>query len=323
MAMSLAISIGTIVIASILIYFIGNIFAKASSNLGDYFRLSKSVKGATFDAIASSLPELLVALFAVIFFKKFEVGIGTIAGSALFNLLVIPGICVLVSPVVFKVHKYVITRDAMYYVISVFVLLVLTLYFKVWGFVISLILIGGYFAYLRTIVRHTKEHRKKKSKPEGIKLWKELLIAFATLICIGAVTYFLTGASIELAEVLNIAPIIIAFTITAAATSIPDAVISIFNAKKGNVDDAASNVFGSNIFDIFIGLGVPLLIYSLFVGPVEIVFNNLEIIIGLLGATIIVFFFFAEENTLRKKQGIFLLFMYVVFVVYTVVLSLT
>ena len=67
--MSLALSIITILIASILIYFIGNIFAKASSKLGDYFKLSKSVKGATFDAIASSLPELLVALFAVIFFN--------------------------------------------------------------------------------------------------------------------------------------------------------------------------------------------------------------------------------------------------------------
>ena len=279
------------------------------------------MKGATFDAIASSLPELLVALFAVIFFKKFEVGIGTIAGSALFNLLVIPGICVLVAPVVFKVHKHVISRDALYYVISVFVLLVTVLYFKVWGLIISLIFILGYVAYLKTIFRHTKVDRNNV-KTKKINFWKEVSIVAITLILIGGVTYFLTESSIELAEILNISPIIIAFTITAAATSIPDAVISFVNAKKGHIDDATSNVFGSNIFDIFIGLGVPLLIYTLAVGPVEIVFNNLEIIIGLLGATIIVLFFFAEEHILTKKQGIFLLFMYALFIVYTVSLSL-
>lgn len=313
--MSALLSLFVIMLTSVLIYFIGNKFAEASSDLGDYFKLPRSVKGATFDAIASSLPELMVALFSVIFFKKFEVGIGTIAGSALFNLLIIPGICVLVSPKIFKVSKEVISRDALFYIISVFVLLVLILYFKVWGFLISIILILIYALYLRKIVVHTKKGKVEKKE---VNLLKTIIIFILGIMGIGVSTYFLTEHAILFSGYLGISPIIIGFTIIAAATSIPDTVISVVNARKGDIDDATSNVFGSNIFDILIGLGLPLLIYSIVVGPVKILFGHLEIIMGLLGATIMLFYFMIEDNSLSKKEGLFLLLLYFLFVIYVI-----
>jgi cation:H+ antiporter len=312
-----------IIVTSLLIYVFGNYFARASSNLGDYFNLPKSIKGATFDAIASSLPELLVALFAVIFFKQFEVGIGTIAGSALFNLLVIPGICVLITSGTFKVSRDVISRDALFYIISVFILLVLILYFPIWGILISVLLLLAYLIYVREIVIDSREYRRNKKENNKKKdVSKDIWTFFITMTGIGIITYFLTNFSIELSNILNVSPIIIAFTITAAATSIPDAVISVINARKGNIDDATSNVFGSNIFDILVGLGLPLFIYSLFLGPVEILFDQLEILIGLLGSTIIVLYFFARKEKLTKKQGIILLILYIVFLGYVIGLGI-
>jgi K+-dependent Na+/Ca+ exchanger-like protein len=321
--MVIVFSIGVILVCSILIYFICEKFAVASSNIGDYLRMPRSVKGATFDAISSSLPELLVALFAVIFFGSFEVGIGTVAGSALFNLLVIPGICVFVSPVIFKLSHRVISRDALFYMISVFVLIVLLVYFKTWGVIVAVILLSVYLVYIKEIFEHTREFKKtskRKEKKKGI--WKDLLVLFFGLLGIGIVTYFLTKYSIELAEALSVSPIIIAFTITAAATSVPDTVISVVNAKKGDIDDATSNVFGSNIFDILVGLGLPLLIYSIYKGAVEINFVNLEIVLGLLGSTILVMYFIADKNILTKKHGAIMLVMYLFFIGYTIYLSL-
>lgn len=317
-----SISFGIIIFVSILLYFISKRFAEASSNIGDYLKLSRSVKGATFDAIAGSLPELLVALFSVIFFKEFEIGIATIAGSALFNLLVIPGICVLVAPVAFKVSRDVINRDGLFYIISVFVLLVLILYFKIWGLLIALILLCLYFIYVREIVVDTKRDKGKIKRPKDIRIGKELLMGFLSIIGIGIVTYFLVKYSIEFANALGVSSIIIAFTIIAAATSIPDTIISVVNARKGNIDDATSNVFGSNIFDIFVGLGLPLLIYSLIVGPVNIVFDQLEIVLGLLGATILSLFYFARGDKFRKSQGWVLLLLYIFFVGYVVFLGI-
>ena len=321
--MGIIIPLAEIVIASIAIYFIGERFALASSRIGDHLKIPRSIKGATFDAVASSLPELLVAMFAVIFFNSFEVGIGTIAGSALFNLLVIPGIAVLVTPVVFRVHRRVITRDALFYVMSAFLLVVITVYFKTWGMVIAILLLAGYLLYLRTITKHVKkDHEESKSKHKNVNIRKEVWTAAGTVILIGVATYFLTEASIHLAAAINISPVIVAFILTAAATSVPDTVISVVNAKKGDIDDAASNVFGSNTFDILVGLGLPLLIFNLISGPVQIEFANFEILFGLLGATIVVLLFLAEDHILEKSRAIAMLVIYGVFIAYVVLLAL-
>lgn len=321
--MEALIALGIILGCSVVIYFAGARFAESSSKIGDALNLPRDVKGATFDAVSSSLPELLVALYSVVIFKQFEVGIGTITGSALFNLLVIPGICVFVAPKAFEVSRKVISRDALFYMIAVFALIVLLMYFPVWGMTVAVLLLAMYFIYVLEIVKHTKEHKKIHiGKSEKTSMPKEVSIFVLLLLVIGVFTFFLTESSIHLAEVLGIPAIIIAFTIVAAATSVPDTVISYVNAKKGDLDDATSNVFGSNVFDIFIGIGVPLLIYNLYKGPVAIEFENLEIVLGLLGATILVLYFFGDDHKIAKKEGAILMFMYMVFVVYTVSLAI-
>lgn len=308
--------------ASYIIYVLGERFALASSRIGDGLKMSRSIKGATFDAIASSLPELLVALFAVIFFNSFEVGIGTIAGSALFNLLIIPGFAALVAPTVFTVSSRVVNRDAMFYVLSVFMLVVLVFYFQWWGIGIAIALLALYLIYVRVLVKDTKQ-QKEQPVPlqEGVSLKKEIWVALGLIVGLGGATFLLTESSMAFAEILDVSPVIIAFIVTAAATSVPDTVISVVNAKNGQTEDAASNVFGSNIFDICVALGLPLLIFSLANGPVNISFPYIEILFGLMGATIVVLYMLAQNHELTKKEGVFLVGIYVVFVLYVVLLS--
>lgn len=312
-----------LIVASVLVYFAGEKFAGASSRIGDHFGLSKAVKGATLDAISSSFPELMVAVFSVIAFKKFEVGIGTVAGSALFNLLIIPALCVFVAPVKFKVAKEVIHRDGMFYNISVFVLLALLMYVSVWSLWVPFVLLAVYGWYLYYIIKHTNNHKKKNNSiAKRTNFSKQLLIALISMVVIALCSFFMTESAIDIAEVIGIAPMIVGFTIVAIATSLPDAIISIINAKNGDVDDAASNVFGSNIFDILIGLSIPVLLAIMMSGPVKIAFTQIEIIIGLLGATILVLFFFAENQTISKKQAWFMIFMFFVFQAYVILLSI-
>lgn len=322
--MTILIEIGIIALCSIIIFFTGEMFAKASSNIGDYFKLPRSVKGATFDAMSSSMPELMIAIFSVLAFKKFEVGIGTIVGSALFNLLVIPAACVFVAPVVFKVSREVMHRDGMFYNIAVFALLAALLHATEWYIFIPLLFLAIYVWYIWTIKRHTNHYQKHVHSKEckDIVLGKEIMFASGLLVVIAVAAYFLTESSIALAEALNVPAIVIAFTVIAAATSLPDAVISIVNARKGDLDDAAANVFGSNIFDILIGLSVPVLLAVFFNGPVEMVFRHMEMVVGLLGATILVLFFLAEDHKISRKQAGIMLALYIMFVGYAVVLGL-
>ena len=266
----------------------------------------------------------MIALFSVIAFNQFEVGVGTIAGSALFNLLIITGVSVLVAPKAFKVSKSVVTRDGVFYIISVAALLIALFASNTWGLIIPLIFILIYAFYFKEIIRDTKTYRKEvtqKAHTRNISFPRELIIALSTMLVIAGASYFLTEHSIEFAEAIGVPAIIIAFTVMAAATSLPDMVISIGNARKGDIDDATSNVFGSNIFDILLGLSLPLLLAYALTGPVTINFGHIEIVMGLLASTLLLIYFLTGNYTLKKKHGVLLLLIYALFLVYIIALK--
>lgn len=324
--MNVALDSLIILITSYVIYLAGNYFTEASSSLGYFMHLQKSVKGATLDAISSSLPELLTALYAVIFFHQFEVGVGTIVGSALFNVLVIPGIAVLVAPKVFHIGKEVIKRDASFYIIAVISLILAVLIKDTWALIIPSIFLTAYVIYVLVIVGDVKKHRKKNlqelkkaKKNNSMSLRKTIITIIISMFFIAVATFFLTQSAIGLANNLNIPAFIVAFIIIAAATSVPDAVISILNAKKGDIDDATSNVFGSNIFDIWIGLSLPIIIAYFLIGPTKIIFERLEYLVILLVSTLTIYFMIFRTKKLSKKQGWILLSLYLIIILYVII----
>ncbi len=317
-------SILIILISSLVIYFTGKQFAYASSEIGDYFNLSRSVKGATLDAVASSFPELLIALFSVIFFKEFEIGVGTIAGSVLFNILIIPSLSVLLSPVLFRVSREVMTRDAVFYVLSIVAFLLAVFYSPTWGLSIAIIFIGFYFWYVDLIIDQTKNYQKKKKKTLGaeISVFNKFVSAIVNTVIMGIAAYFLTEHSVLISHILGIPPVIIGFSVVAMATSIPDTIIATVNASRGRIDDVMSNVFGSNIFDILIALGVPLFLSFIVTGKeVNISSGGVDIMIGLVVASLMVFYFIVDDYILTKKNAFIMLLAYVSFVVYLFVKS--
>ena len=143
------------------------------------------------------------------------------------------------------------------------------------------------------------------------------LLGVATSIIAGA-CFLLVHACEEIGLYMGIHGYFVAVIIAAGASSIPDTILSIKDAKKGNYDDAISNALGSNIFDICFALGLPLLIYTLISGPIhmekEMVRNILELRIILLIMTTITFFLFLFFKRMTKKLSVILLMMYGVFV---------
>ncbi len=312
-------SILIIVVASLAIYYSGNKFASASSEIGDYFNLSRSVKGATLDAVAGSFPELMIAVFSVVFFHKFDIGIGTIAGSVLFNTLIIPSIAVLVSPVVFRVSREVMVRDAVFYVIAILAFLSSILYSLTWGVATAVIFIGIYLWYINMIIEHTKKYQSehKKMLGEKISVVMKITSALLNMITIGVAAYFLTKHAILFSQALGIPAVVIGFSVVAMATSIPDTIISVANAKKGRTDDVMSNVFGSNIFNILIALGIPLFLASVLTGEgVDIVSGGFDLLIGLIIATVVVIYFTIDDYILTKRNAVVMLLMYFLFITY-------
>ncbi len=331
-------------------------FEVASDFIGR--RLSKGVKGATLNAIASSMPEFLSTVFFLFYLEDvngFSGGLGITAGSAIFNLLIIPALVILIVLVknpgyVIRVSRTVLLRDGIVLILTVFLLvIILELGHVSLRPVHGLALLSAYLVYLvymfasmgKLIERDKVVSYQALSEAPGLKsllnlnlhgliigrrdlktgnAWILLLISTAVM-SLG--TWLLVYSTEWLSQSLNIPILFVAVILSAAASSVPDAVISVKDAKKGNYDDAVSNALGSNIFDISFALGLPLLLYTLIKGkPIimdeEIIKLSSEIWMFLLATTIIGLIIFISGKKLTRIKAYIFLAIYACFIFFII-----
>uniref|UniRef100_UPI003B5B9B0C sodium/potassium/calcium exchanger 3-like isoform X2 n=1 Tax=Eucyclogobius newberryi TaxID=166745 RepID=UPI003B5B9B0C len=127
------------------IYFVPSL-EKISVNLN----LSEDVAGATFMAAGSSAPELFTSLIGV-FITKGDVGVGTIVGSAVFNVLVIIGLCGIFAGQPIPLSWWPLFRDSVFYIFSIIVLILVIYDEKVmwWETIILISMYGIYILIMK------------------------------------------------------------------------------------------------------------------------------------------------------------------------------
>lgn len=262
-------------------------FIDSLDKISGDLRLSSDAAGATLMAVGSSAPELFVALFSVLKPGEHQaIGIGSIVGSAIFNLLVIVGAAALVRKA--KLTWQPAVRDFFFYILAV-VLLVLFIWDGSFSMTEAIIFLSIYIFYVVAVVYWKKilpyedlpfdEPEEKVFDKKGIvgmfdrlifrifpKREKYYLVFLLSIFIIAGLSWALVELAIIVAHALNIPEAIIALTVLAVGTSIPDLFSSVIVARQGRGDMAVSNAIGSNIFDVLVGLGLPLLIFMLISG---------------------------------------------------------
>ena len=305
----------TILIATITTWYASKILAKGTEGLGNRYNISSSVKGATLDAVGSSFPEFCTVVFAIIA-GSFEAGLGAIIGSALFNILIIPALCVIVSKDM-KINKEVVYRDGFIYITTIVLLITSAFYGYVdhidmnlhfipgWVGLVAMILYIGYIILL-TIQSKNDEFQKVEVNTLG----KVIFFFISGMIGIAISIHFLVNASLNLFDYLGLSRITAGVTILAAATSLPDTVLSVISAKRGESDAALSNALGSNTFDILICLGMPIFIMGgLYINWYE----SSNMLFYLLGSSVISMVLISTNWILSKFEGNVMLTVYMVF----------
>jgi len=332
--------------------------------------MSLGVKGATINAIASSMPEFLTTMFFLFYIKNsnefadsFSGGLGVVAGSAVFNILIIPLAVILfgagrLAANSFQLDKKVLKRDGLFLILSNVVFIVVISQYKInhWH---GIILIVIYLIYLLLLSkgngfgfgvkigneepRHTSKvqirlsHFLKLDLKQIILNGKDLnrFRSWTTLIIstlfmsigtwmlvkgtewLGSPDYNLFGFTLK---GLDLPLVFLSVLLASAATSIPDTIISLRDAKKGNFDDSISNALGSNIFDLSFALGLPILLYTLIHGDIEMSAKIRELSVGywlfMWVITIIVVPVFIYSKRISKKTGLLLLALYLCFIIF-------
>lgn len=332
-------------------------FIASLDKISKDLRLSSDAAGATLMAVGSSAPELFVALFSVLKPGEHQaIGIGSIVGSAIFNLLVIIGAAAVVKNT--KLSWEPLVRDLFFYALTVALLVVfiwdghftLTEAFVFLGvyvlYVVAVIYWRRWLPYEDTGDDFTDEPIRKNKKTSsrifalnaislrrftGLIDWilnlvfpkkeRYYLVFLVSIIVIAALSYVLVEVAVASAHILQIPEAIIALTVLAVGTSIPDLFSSIIVAKQGRGDMAVSNAIGSNIFDILVGLGLPFMIVMLIEGSsIDAGGNIIRSVIILFGSLLLlVFLLLIRKWKVGKPTGILLIVTYIAYVIYEIV----
>lgn len=292
-------SLSLICLSTYLIWKASDSFDIASSYLTR--NLNEGIKGPTINAIASSLPELLISFFFLFYIgdlEGFSAGYATIIGSSIFNIAIIPAVSFLIiyykkGILLFPTDKKIIEQDGFFLIVTEIALLA-GLYFGGISIYLVTILIVLYCIYIFLVFKKrnnksltntdsTSQNNKEDYVEETgffkkiisiniaglilnkskLNTWNASLILIISLVIISLACKELVISSEHLSEQLNMNLFFITFCIAAVASSIPDTILSIKDAQNEKYKDAFSNAYGSNIFDICIGIGLPVLVYLL------------------------------------------------------------
>ena len=323
-----------ILIATLIIWRAGDFFSPAATYVQEKHEIPHSIKAAVIDAIASSFPEFCVAVIAVILIGRAEVGISSIVGSALYNVLVIPAAAGLVASSPMVISREVVWRDNIFYLGVVLLLgAMLWLFPNSWSGGVAILFLLAYLGYVFLLQRDFKKAKKQKidspeneemkteiDKDDEMELTSEKKAWFwiiGMMFVMGGATHLLVESSLALGDMLGIDGVIMGFVVIAAGTSVPDTALSVISARKGHYDAAVSNVFGSNIFDICVCLSIPILLALAISGePTSIDLPQLGLVWSLIGATLLAMYFFWSNNyTLTKLKAFMMGILYLLIIV--------
>lgn len=285
-----------------------------ASALAKKFNISDLAIGLTIVAFGTSAPELVVNVMGSIE-GHHEIVFANVIGSNNFNLLVILGIAGLITPLV--VQSSTVWKEIPISFFAAFLLFVLANDF--WSpnaFTLSrldgcifLLLFGGFLFYVyKQLATDSAEIPSTKKHYSQLKIWSFIILGLGGLIFGGQLV---VNNAIEIATIAGLSEKIIGLTIIAAGTSLPELATSVVAAFRKNADIAVGNIIGSNIFNIFLILGISSLVNPIHFNPS---FNH-ELFL-LAAGTLLLFFgmFTGQRKKLDRWEAGILLF---VFVAYT------
>lgn len=293
-----------------------------AERIGKFFKLSPFIIGALIIGMGTSLPELASSLFAVLEGST-EIVSANVIGSNIANILLVAGLSSIMGGVIYT-SRNLLNLEIPMLIIST-LLFILVAHDGIINILESIIILASFVVYLAYLLKPKKfliegdeveeikiEAINKKEKEEVIKSigWKEcsLLIFGMAFLTLGA--KFLVDSVVIFSEKNNIAISVISVLAIAIGTSLPEVVVSIKAVLKGKVDLAFGNIFGSNVFNLLMLVGILGLIDNLKVSK-EMVMVGLPFLL----VSTFIFYVSAASKKIYLWEGLMFIVVYALFVI--------
>ena len=313
-----------LIVGLVLILAGANYLVDGASAIAKRAGLSDFIIGMTIVGIGTSTPEMVVS-FASAIKGNADIAVGNVLGSNIFNTLMILGATALFSPI--RLTSNNVKKDIPFALLAAFVLC--TFGCSTWldgtavntitrvGGILLLSLFGVFMAY--TI--YSSGSQEASNTPDELSGSKKTApIWLASLMILGGLCGLVFGgdmfvnAASAIAKSLGVSDAVIAVTIVAGGTSLPELASCLVAAYKKNTDQALGNVIGSNVSNIFLILGGSATIHPLVMAGTK----PLDLITLMVSSLLIFLFAFTfKKKQIDRIEGALLVCLYIAFVVLT------
>lgn len=286
-------------------------FVDGSASVAKKLRVSSMIIGLTVVAMGTSAPECAVSI-AASFRGENAVAVSNVIGSNMFNLLMVCGICAVISPL--PVKPETMKKEFPISIVAAIALVFMGYLGMEVGRVDGILLLAAFIVFLIWLVRGARKGREANEDEEEIKTLNTWL---CLIYIVGGIAAIVVGGNLVVDSAKTIAgnfglsPTLIGLTIVAMGTSLPELVTSIVAARKGETDMAIGNVIGSCIFNVLLVLGI-----AGTISPIEVLMENVIDAIILIGISIVTWIFAWTGKRINRAEGAILVAIYAAYMGY-------
>ena len=240
-----------------------------ASSIATNFKISKVLIGLTVVAFGTSAPELAVSISSLASGST-DMLLGNVIGSNIINILLLVGVAALICPI--KVSKDTVKKEIPILLLISTALVVLFLDTSLANGTINEITRGDaiicllffciFLYYLIVMAKRNREAKSQKTEEPKYKLGKSSLITIVGLAGLVLGSQLVVNSASFIASAMGVSERIIALTVIAIGTSLPELVTTIVAARRKETDLIVGNIIGSNIFNICIVMGLPVAIFG-------------------------------------------------------------
>lgn len=296
-----------------------------SASIARRFGLSELFIGLTIVAFGTSMPELVVNLVSV-FGGTPEVAIGNVVGSNVANIFLILGVAAIIAPL--RVQSSTVWKEIPFSLLAAAAVLFLGFDAVLGGKESALtlgdglMLISIFAVYMWYLIGMARADASAQDGSDDAASSTKFSMGAAVLATLGGLVLLIVGgklavdAAIDIALAIGMSTSVVALTVVAVGTSLPELATSVVAARKGQADIAVGNVVGSNIFNVFWILGISAVFGALPFSAGEFV---PVLVAAFASLALFAFCFVGKRHTIQRWQGWAFVAVYAAYVAYLIV----
>ena len=295
-----------------------DIFVDGAASIAGNFKVSKMLIGLTIVAFGTSAPEFAVSVKSLLSGNG-DMILGNVIGSNILNIVLILGVSSMFHSLTVKNNTVKKELPITILITTLFSVLIFdNLFDKKFTNELTrsdgIVLLLFFMVFIYYLIRMARNKIDEDQEEVYIPILKAIAFTIVGIISIIFGSNMVVDNASRIAIHLGISEKMVALTIIALGTSLPELVTSITATRKGEYDIAIGNVVGSNIFNIGVVVGIPI---TLFGGISRITFNYIDIIVMLLSA-VLLFVFAFNDKKITKKEGMVFLLVFILYYSYVV-----